>query len=112
MADKMAVIHKQVIKLTTAMFLEKQTFEVPIDAEIVEIDWDTREMDGIAFWYKIEDPDNKDDQGKEVKFWSFYIRGTGHPFPEECIHQATVVRDTFAWHILAAEGCEIEWSEL
>jgi hypothetical protein len=113
MASGMAVIHKQVVKLTTAMFLERQTFEVPIDAEMVEIDWDTREFDGIAFWYKIEMPENLDELSERpVKQWSFYIRGTGHAFPEEATHLATVVRDGFAWHLLDADGSNISWADL
>lgn len=106
-----AVIHKQVVRITSAMFMERQTFEVPIDAEMVEIDWDTRELHGVAFWYKIAEP-VKDAPGREVKFWSFYIRGTGHPFPEHARHLATVVRDGFAWHLLDADGSNINWAEL
>lgn len=110
MAD-MAVIYKQVIKLTTSMVLEHQTFVVPEDAEMVEIAWDTREFDGIAFWYKTAMPD-KNAPEPNTKYWSFFIRGTGFAYPDHCTHLATVVRDGFAWHVLDADGNNINWEAL
>lgn len=111
MAEKMAVIHKQVLKLTTSMVLDRQTFEVPVDAEMVDIGWDTRELDGIAFWYKTHMPD-PNSPGEEVKYWKFFIRGTGFAYPADCTHLATVARDGFAWHVLDADGNNIEWEAL
>jgi hypothetical protein len=111
MAEKMAVIHKQIIKLTTSMVLDRQAFEVPVDAEMVDINWDTREFDGIAFWYKTHMPD-PNAPGEEVKYWSFFIRGTGFAYPDYCTHLATVVRDGFAWHVLDADGKNVNWESL
>lgn len=111
MADNMAVIHKQVISLSSAMFMDRQMFEVPVDAEMCEIAWDTRDLHGVAFWYKTAKPGD-DASGQEVKFWTFIIRGTGHPYPKEATHLATVVRDGFAWHILDADGKNVNWEEI
>lgn len=104
-------IHKQVLKLTTARILDVQTFEVPIDAEMVEINWDPRQLDGIAFWYKIAVPD-EGAIDRSIKLWSFYIRRSGDVFPRGCYHLATVVRDGFAWHVLDADGDNIEWAPM
>jgi hypothetical protein len=110
MAEKMSVIHKQVIRMSSVMVIDEQIFEVPIDAEMVEIDWDTRDLHGIAFWYTIELPD-ENAPGQEVKYWKFMVRGTGHPYPAKATHLATVTRDSFAWHVLDADGKNINWAE-
>src|SRR3954468_3432571 len=109
--EQMAVIHKQVISMASSIIVDAQTFEVPHDAEMVEINWDTRDLHGIAFWYRIIQ-EGDDPQGHKVKYWRFLIRGTGHLFPEECTHLATVVRDGFAWHVLDPDGDNIDWAEL
>lgn len=111
MAEKMSVIHKQVISMATVMIIDVQAFEVPIDAEMCEIGWDTRDHHGIAFWYKTAAPDDIV-PGQEVKFWRFIVRGTGHPYPVNARHLATVVRDGFAWHVLDADGGNINWAQL
>jgi hypothetical protein len=107
----MSTIHKQVLTLTSARILGVQTFEVPLDAEMVDIQWDPRRLDCVAFWYKISVPDEGAAE-RPVKLWSFYIRRSGDVFPEGCYHLATVVRDGFAWHVLDADGNNIEWAPI
>lgn len=109
MAESKSVIRKQIIKLTAPALLEEQTFEVPIDAEMVEIGWDSEQLDGIAFWYMVSDSEAP--FGRGVQFWSFYVRSTGHSFPQKCTHLATVTRDGFEWHVLDADGGHIPWAE-
>jgi hypothetical protein len=109
MTNRVSVIHKQILKVIPEKFLERQVFEVPIEAAMCEIAWDPREFDGVAFWYQIDEP-KETDTGNEVKYWSFYIRRTGQPFPSACYHLATVSRDGFAWHILDADGANINWA--
>lgn len=111
MAEKQSVIHKQVISLSTAMFLNEQIFQVPIDAEMCELAWDTRDEHGIAFWYVTEKTAD-DIPGQEVKFWTFLIRGTGQAYPSKATHLATVVKDGYAWHVLDADGKNINWAEM
>ena len=112
MPENAAVIHKQILRMTNAQILEVQTFEVPADAEMVDINWDTRQLDGIAFWYKISVDEDLEPRYQKTKAWSFYIRRTGNPFPEGCTHMATVVRDVFAWHVLDADGNNISWAAI
>lgn len=112
-----SVIHKQVIDLESIILHNALTgedalsFEVPKDAELVDVQWDTRARHGIGFWYKTAEPD-ANAAGQEVKFWRFLVVGTGHSFPTCMTHQATVVRDGYAWHILDADGGHISWADL
>lgn len=98
MSDQ-SVIHKQVFSLQTVGVLGTSLeFEVPLTAELVAIDWDTRDPTGIAFWYKFPYPEDR------TTIWKLMIRGTGEPFPTDSKHLGTVVRDGFAWHIFDEEG--------
>lgn len=112
-----AVIHKQIIDLETVRLLspltgeEVLTFEVPIDAEMVDIQWDTKNPTGIAFWYKLFVP-VEGARPRDTKNWKFLVAGTGHAFPECCTHLASVVRDGYAWHILDYDGGNITWAQL
>lgn len=107
-----AVIYKQVIELKENLVpFPEYSFEVPIDAEMVDIQWDPVNRFGIAFWYKTALPVSGF-EGQEVKFWKMIVRDTGESFPEDCIHQATVVCDGIVLHVLNAEGSEITWAEL
>lgn len=97
MAGK-SVIHKQVFSLETAQLTDTQVFEVPIDAEVVDIQWDTRDPMGIAIWYKTLVPIEGDRPRNRIH-WILAVRGTGHDFPEEWLHLSVVVREGFAWHL-------------
>lgn len=107
-----SVIHKQVIELKENLIpFPEYTFEVPEDAEMVDIQWDATNQFGIAFWYKTALPAS-DFEGQDLKFWKMLVRDTGESFPEECLHQATVVRDGIVLHVLNAPGSEITWADL
>lgn len=105
------VIHKQVIRLNenlnpTALVYE---FGVPIDALMVDIQWDSTDPHGIAFWYQTAFR-GLDDPGHELKFWKMIVKDTGEAYPAGCSHQATVVRNGIVLHVLDAEGFIIEWA--
>lgn len=110
-APNMSVIHKHVIDLNTVMFLPQISFEVPQDAEMVDIQWDTRNPEGVGLWFRTHLVPGEYSGPIPTKMWKFIVRGTGQPFPEEARHMATVVRNGYAWHILDAEGQNVEWAE-
>lgn len=102
MSDK-AVIYKQVFRLDAEPGGLVQTFEVPDTAELVAIDWDTRERFGIGLWYRVDTA-----RPSHLTTWRVMVRGTGDLFMAEARHLATVVRDGFAWHLFDADGDHIQ----
>jgi hypothetical protein len=111
------VIHKQVIVLNKddkEKVTLQHSFEVPDDAELVDIQWDPRDPLGIAFWYtryaEGEGPVNIRKPDPQV--WRFLLVGTGDEFPDKCTHLGTVIRDGYAVHILDYDGNNIPWADL
>lgn len=108
--SEQAVIHKVVFDLSLVSTFRElgevadvQTFEMPIEAALVAIDWDTRNQHGIALWYRrlVGSVD-------AATTWRVMVRGTGHEFPAAAGHLGTVVRDGFAWHVLDFKG-NVRW---
>lgn len=109
MSDR-SVIHKQVYRLDAEPGDLVQIFEVPRTAELVAIDWDTRERFGIALWYRFRKAHDAYTGAEYTTDWRVMVRGTGDPFMAAARHLATVVRDGFAWHLLDADGQHIRWA--
>jgi len=112
-----AVIYKQVYLLDPEKI--DQTFEVPLDARLIAIDWDTRVYLGIAFWYTFRVPEDTKKPTKPYGemvavpmslTWRITIRGTGASYPYGMTHLGTVVRDHYAWHLLDMDGNNIRWA--
>lgn len=104
-----AVIHKVVFDLAAAAdtLTVGQQFDVPRNAVLVAVDWDTRAEHGIALWYRFTVP-HPGYTGPEYKTrWSVIVAGTGHDFPADAGYLGTAVRGGFAWHLLDADGDHI-----
>ena len=106
------VIHKQVIdlkKIDTSNSVVQ--FEVPAEAEMVDIQWDTLDGNGIGLWYQVNADKQADILGRPNRIWRFLIVGTGDSYPETARHLNTSVRNGQAWHVLDFDGDNIEWAE-
>lgn len=102
MAD-MAVIHKVLYRMDLPPGTDLvQPLEVPADAELVAVGWDTRLVLAVALWYRWSPPGD----GRRVT-WHVTVAGTGHEFPADGRHLGTVVRDGFAWHLLDVGGAHV-----
>lgn len=108
MTDDRSAIHKQVFRLAEAADGRLvQLFEVPRTAELVAIDWDTRETNGIALWYLVHLPHEAYTGPEYTTTWRVMVCGTGDVFLHSIRHLATLVRDGFAWHLFDADGDNI-----
>lgn len=87
-------MHKIVYRLDRAPTSgQVQAFDVPRDARLLAVDWDTRNALGIAVWFRTSHPE---DGGQT---WHLLVRATGEEMPQAARYLGTVVRDGYAWHL-------------
>ncbi len=104
------LIHKQTYLIDAASVT--QEFAVPVNAELIAIEWDPALPNGISFWYMFEPPLNDDPQDfGATRTWVLTLRNTGQTFSAGLVHLRTLVRDGRAWHLMnAGTTTHIRWA--
>lgn len=111
MSRTLSVIHKQVFRVNSQDVL--QEFSVPVNAELLAIEWDAHIPNGIAFWYRFDPPLNgiPDDFGP-MRTWYLTIRVTGQTFTPALVHLRTLVKEGYAYHLFnAGSTTDIRWAD-